>query len=106
MTEIFPLPVCSVHVGMCVNVYFLFLAHTLSSLIIRGSEYECCVIDIATSSDEEEEDPAWEVQGWRVESYRQDCFLEEQRKMLQVTCNFYDLFHLHDYFRKQVTRNS
>ena len=49
---------CSVHVDMCVYMYFLFLVHTLSTLNIRGSECVYCVIDVATSSDEEE-DPAW-----------------------------------------------
>jgi len=36
----------------------------------------------------------WEVQQWRVESYNQDCFLEEQRKKLQVNVNsvFWDIY--------------
>jgi len=58
--------VCSVHVDMCVYVYFLFLAHTLSTLNIRGSECVYRIIDVATFSDEEK-DPAWDG-GYRVSS--------------------------------------
>jgi len=32
----------------------------------------------------------WEVQEWRAESFDQDCFLEEQRRKLQVNCMFRD----------------
>lgn len=52
---------------------------------------QCIALTVASMADDNDfSEDEWEVQEWRAESFDQDCFLEEQRRKLQVNCMFRD----------------
>ena len=49
--------------------------------------HTCYILAVNMASSNQDDDfseDEWEVQEWRAESFHQDCFLEDQRKKLQV----------------------